>query len=402
MKVFSDTGLKRKAAIVGYCEYKAQKMSVPVAQTGLEQAADLTLCALEDAGLSLADVNGISVAGIFESAMFVPATVTEYLGITVDFADALDLGGATCASMIGRAALAIEAGLTDVVVCVVPGNFPPPSENGLDWRYLGASSYNPGSPQGEFEIPFGHLGQNVPYAFIAQRYAARHGYDERALAKLVVSQRVNACANPNAIFYGQPLTEDDVLSSRMIAPPLRMLEIVRPITGGAAVVVASAKIARRCTHRPVAVAAYAEAVAHKSPQFASDILNLPLARATARAFASIRLAPSEVDAAEIYDCYSIAVLMGLEAAGFCPPGTGFQFLRDHDLTFRGDFPLNTNGGQLGFGQAGAGGGMTHVVEGARQIMQRADAHQVDDCRTVFVSGNGGIMSEQCALILRGL
>jgi acetyl-CoA C-acetyltransferase len=402
MKVLSDSGLERKAAIVGYCEYKAKKMSEQVTQTGLEQAADLTLRALEDAGLSLADVNGISVAGIFESAMFVPSTVTEYLGITVDFADALDLGGATCASMIGRAALAIEAGMTDVVVCVVPGNFPPPSENGLDWRYLGASSYNPGSPQAEFEIPFGHLGQNVPYAFIAQRYAARYGYDERALAKLVVSQRFNACANPDAIFYGQPLNEDEVLSSRMIAPPLRMLDIVRPITGGAAVVVANAKTARRCAHRPVAVASYAETVAHKSPQFAADILKPPLARAAARAFASARLAPGEIDAAQIYDCYSIAVLMGLEAAGFCPPGTGFQFLRDNDLTFRGDFPLNTNGGQLGFGQAGAAGGMTHVVEGARQIMQRAAAHQVDNCQTVFVSGNGGIMSEQCALILQGL
>jgi acetyl-CoA C-acetyltransferase len=78
-----------------------------------------------------------------------------------------------------------------------------------------------------------------------------------------------------------------------------------------------------------------------------------------------------------------------------------KFLADQDLTFSGNFPLNTNGGQLGFGQAGNAGGMTHVVEGARQVMRRADARQVRDCDTVFVSGNGGIMSEQCALILRG-
>jgi acetyl-CoA C-acetyltransferase len=390
-----------KAAVVGFCEYKAQKMSAPVGQTGLEAAADLVLRALEDAGLVLSEVNGISVAGIFESVMFAPSTVTEYLGITVDFADALDLGGATCASMIGRAAIAVEAGLADVVVCVVPGRFPPQAENGLDWRYLGASSYNFGSPQAEFEIPLAHLGQNVPYAFIAQRYAAMYGYDERALAKLVVQQRVNANANPDAIFFGEPLTEQAVLDSRMIAPPLRMLEIVRPVTGGAAVVVASAAVAKRCRHRPVTVAGYAEAVAHKSPQFAHDMLSPPLVRAAARAFGAARLTPAAVDAAQIYDCYSIAVLLGLEAAGFCAPGKGLPFLRDHDLTYAGDFPLNTNGGQLGFGQAGAAGGMTHVVEGARQIMRRAPGRQVADCNTVFVSGNGGIMSEQCALILCG-
>ena len=389
------------AAIVGVCEYKARKSLVGVSETGLEQAADLTLRALADAGLRLADVNGVSVAGIWETAMFAPSTVTEYLGITVDFADSLDLGGATCASMVGRAAVAIQAGMADVVVCVVPGNYPPPSDEGLDWRYLGASSYKQGSPQAEFEIPFGHLGQNVPYAFIAQRYAGAYGYDARALARLVAHQRINACRNPDAIFFEHPVTEDEVLASRMIAPPLRMLEIVRPVTGGAAVVVASERLARQCRHRPAFVLGYAETVAHKSPQFATDMLAPPLRRAADRAFGRAGLSRGDIDAAQIYDCYSIAVLMALEAAGFCENGTGMRFLADRDMTFSGDFPLNTNGGQLGFGQAGAAGGMTHVVEGARQIMGVAGERQVRSCDAVFVSGNGGIMSEQCALILGG-
>jgi acetyl-CoA acetyltransferase len=389
------------AAIVGVHEYKPQRFHLPRATTGLEDAADLAFRALDDAGLGMADVDGISVSGLWETDMFVPSTLTEYLGITVDFADAIDLGGATCAAMVGRAAVAIEAGLCDVVVCVVPGLYPPPSEDGIPWNYLGASSYKPGSPQAEFEIPYAHLGQNVPYAFIARRYGAVHGYDERAMAKLAASSRFNACANPDAIFHGQPVTVEDVLDSRMIASPLHLLEIVRPVTGGAAVVVASEDVARRCRHRPAFVAGYGEAIAHKSPQFAADLLDPPLRRAAARAFAQAGIAHRQIDAAQIYDCYTIAVLMALESAGFCERGQGMRFLNEHDLTWSGDFPLNTNGGQLGFGQAGGAGGMTHVVEGARQLMGRAGARQLKRCDTVFVSGNGGIMSEQCALILRG-
>jgi acetyl-CoA acetyltransferase len=113
------------------------------------------------------------------------------------------------------------------------------------------------------------------------------------------------------------------------------------------------------------------------------------------------VAPADVDAAEVYDCYTITVLLTLEDAGFCAKGQGARFIREHDLTWRGDFPLNTHGGQLGMGQAGAAGGMTQVVEGARQVMGRADARQVDGCDLVYVSGTGGVMSEQSALILRG-
>ena len=389
------------AAIVGVHEYKPQRFHLPRTTTGLEDAADLAYRALDDAGLTMADVNGISVSGLFETDMFAPSTLTEYLGITVDFADALDLGGASCAAMAGRAAIAIEAGLCDVVVCVVPGVYPPTTDDGIPWTFLGASSYKPGSPQAEFEIPYAHLGQNVPYAFIAQRYGAQYGYDERAMAKLAASSRYNASVNPDAIFYGQSITIEDVLESRMIASPLHLLEIVRPVTGGAAVVVASEAVARRCRHRPAFVAGYGEAIAHKSPQFAADMLDPPLRRAAARAFARAGVTHDAIDAAQIYDCYTIAVLMALESAGFAERGQGMRFLNEHDTTWSGDFPLNTNGGQLGFGQAGGAGGMTHVVEGARQLMGRAEGRQVSKCDTVFVSGNGGIMSEQCALILRG-
>lgn len=394
-------GLSDRAAIVGAAEYRARRASEPVSATSLEQAADLALLALDDAGLTLADVDGISVRGVYVADQFVPATVAEYLGITIGYGEAPDLGGAIAAGMVWRAASAIERGLASVVLCLYPGNYPPPRPGSEGWRSFGASSYLPGSPQAEFEIPYGHLGQNVPYAFIAQRYAHEYGYDARALARLVVQQRISACANPDAIFHGRPLTEDEVLASPMIADPLRMLEIVRPVRGGAAVVVASAEMAARTRHRPVRLTGFGEAIASKSPLWARDMLDPPLRQAAATAFAMAGRTPADMQGAQIYDCYTIAVLMALEAAGFAAKGEGLDLLRSRDLSFAGDFPLNTNGGQLGFGQAGGAGGMTHVIEGYRQAAGRTGARQIAGCDRMFVSGNGGIMSEQVALVLEG-
>lgn len=389
------------AFLVGAAEYKARRFSEVPTMNTLEQAADLALLALADAGLTLADVDGISVRGVYVSQQLLPSTLAEYLGVKVSFGDAPDLGGATPVGMAWRAAAAIERGMAGCVLCLYPGNYPPPAPGSDSWRDFGASSYLPGSPQAEFEIPYGHLGQNAPYAMIAQRYAHVHGYDPRAMARLVVQQRINACANPDAITFGQALTEDDVLASPMIAAPLHMLEIVRPVRGGAAFIVASEDVARRSRHRPARIAGYAEAIAYKSPQFAADMLDPPLREAAASALAMAGRTAAEMDGAQIYDCYTIAVLMALESAGFCAKGEGMDFLRRRDLTYAGDFPLNTNGGQLGYGQAGGAGGVTHIIEGYRQIAGRAGARQIAKCDTMFVSGNGGIMSEQAALVLEG-
>jgi acetyl-CoA acetyltransferase len=180
-----------------------------------------------------------------------------------------------------------------------------------------------------------------------------------------------------------------------------MLEIVRPVTGGAAVVLTNAASQQRCRHRPVRIAGYGEAIAHKSPHYAQDMLRPPMEMAAARAFAMASRRPDEMRSVQLYDCYTISVLLQLEAAGFADFGKGQPFVRERCLSFDGDFPVNTNGGQLGYGQAAFAGGMTHVVEAALQIMGRAGIRQIRDCSTSFVGGNGGIMSEQTALVLEG-
>ncbi len=402
--------ISHKAALVGLSEYKPVKISALgsselASLTGLETCADLASKALVDAGLSMSDVDGVSlgaVYGITETSTAVPITVSEYLGIRAQFGDLVDLHGASSVGMVARAASAIEQGLANVVICFAPGNtWRPDIPETEATRRFGGASYRAGAPQAEFEIPYGHVQQNAQYAMIAQRYAHVHGYDPRMIAKLVVHQRANACATPDAIFYGQPLTEEDVLTSPMVATPIRKLEIVMPVFGGAAIIVASEDIARRCSHRPVWVTGYGESLFYRSPQYAPDMLRPAMTRAAPLAFARAGLTTEDVDVAQIYDCYPITTIMTLEAAGFFERGEAMAFLRDHDFRWHGDFPLNTNGGQLGYGQGGMAGAMCQITEAMKQVSGRAAGRQVKSCDVAFVTGNGSIMSEQNALILQG-
>ena len=395
-------GLRGDAAIVGIAEWKPERRSTREPMFSFEQYAELAKEALDDAGIGVNEVNGLCTTGVRESSMFAPATLSEYMGMPVNFAEHVDLGGASSAGMIWRAAAAIELGLCDVVVCATPsGPTPQPPGDPVSPGYLGASSGAFGSPQAEFDIPYGNLAQNCGYAQIAHRYGAEFGYDERALAKIAVDQRTNACAYPPAFFHGQPITIDDVLNSPMIADPLRLLEIVMPCSGGAAVVLASRERAMRTNHRPAFLTGFGEHLAFKTPSYAKDLVRTPMKPAADKAFEMADVARSDIDAAQLYDCYTITVLLALEDMGFCEKGEGARFINDHDLTHKGYFPLNTNGGLLSFGQPGMSGGMSHVTEGARQIMGRGDANQLETCDTVLVLNNGGIMSEQVALILRG-
>ncbi|OFB41221.1 transporter [Mycolicibacterium sp. (ex Dasyatis americana)] len=403
----SRRGLHGDAAIVGYVELPPERLTkASPAPFTLEQWALLAAAALEDAGLSAEQVDGIVTSHLGESEIFVPSTVAEYLGVRANFAELLDLGGASAAGMVWRAAAAIELGLCDVVLCALPARYITPSSELkpkalTDAVFFGSSSNQFGSPQAEFDIPYGNLGQNGPYGQVAQRYAHEYGYDERAMAKIVVDQRFNANHTDGAIWKDTPLSVEDVLASPVIADPLHMLEIVMPCVGGAAVVVASADIAARARNRPVWIKGFGEHVPFKTPTYAEDLLDTPIRKAADTAFGMAGLTRGDMDMVSIYDCYTITVLLSLEDAGFCEKGKGMSFVSDHDLTFRGDFPLNTAGGQLGFGQAGLAGGMHHVCDATRQIMARAGAAQVPDCNRAFVSGNGGILSEQTTLILEG-
>ena len=264
-------GLRGEAAIVGYVELPPERMNKAApAPVHARTVGRAFRCRLGDAGLPAESVNGIVTSHLGESEIFVPSTVAEYLGVDANFAEMVDLGGASAAGMVWRAAAAIELGLCDAVLCTVPARYiTPMSEKKpkplVDAVFFGSSSNQYGSPQAEFEIPYGNLGQNGPYGQVAQRYGAVYGYDERAMAKIVVDQRFNANHTEGAIWKDKPLTVEDVLASPVIADPLHMLEIVMPCVGGAAVVVANADVAKRSRNRPVWIKGFGEHVPFKTP-----------------------------------------------------------------------------------------------------------------------------------------
>jgi acetyl-CoA acetyltransferase len=127
----------------------------------------------------------------------------------------------------------------------------------------------------------------------------------------------------------------------------------------------------------------------------------PIRQAARRAFEMAGRSAADVDMVQLYDCYTITVLLTIEDSGFCGKGEGLDFVKTHDLSYAGDFPCNTHGGQLGFGQPGFAGGMSHIVEAVAQIQGRAGGRQLAKHDIAYVSGTGGVMSEQTALVLEG-
>ncbi|WP_131105704.1 thiolase family protein [Ornithinimicrobium sufpigmenti] len=378
-----------KAAIVGIGELAPQRYSS--GETTLSMLAAASIEAVGDAGLGPQDVDGLLVGPqVGETPQHVPATVAEYLGLRPTMANVVDLGGATGAGMAWRAAAAIQAGMCDTVLCVL-GNI---NERGRTPRSPNRN------PIREFDVPFGASGANTSYAFLARRHIAEYGTTPEQLALPVVAQRANAQLNPKAVFHGTPLSVDDVLSSPMVIDPLRLLEIVMPCAGAAAFVVTSEERARGLAHPVVTIAGAGEKITHRAMSQAPSLTSGPLKDAIARAYRQSGVGPGDLDLLQLYDCYSIVIAITLEDAGICPPGESGRWMADHDLTWQGDLPLNTHGGQLSFGQADLAGGISHITEAVLQLRGQAGDRQVRDVENALVTGNGATLSEATALVLR--
>ena len=380
--------LKGTAAVVGIGELKPTKDAPPEA-TALGLMSNAAAEAIADAGLETKDIDGFLCGMAFADAgMLYPASVAEVMGINPRMLNQVDIGGASPAGMVWRAAAAIGAGMCNAVLCVVG-----------DLNKFGDQKPPVISVQREFEAPYGNIGANCGYAMIANRHMYEYGTTPQQMAKVAVDQRKSAVKNPLATFNDRELTIDDVLNSRMIVDPLHLYEIVSPCSGGSAVVVASPEVARRAKHPPAWLLGAGEYSNHASITYAPSLTDSPVKPAAETAFKMAGVAHKDIDLVCPYDCYTITVIVTLEDAGFCKKGQGGKFVWDHDLSYAGDFPCNTHGGQLSFGQPGLGGGMSHVTEAVRQLMGRGGERQVKDARLAYVNGNGGIMSEQASLIL---
>ncbi len=210
--------LKGKAAIVGLAELKPWK-DAPPDITPLKLMSRLTVEAIADSGLEKKDIDGFLVGMPFaDPGMLYPASACEVLGINPRMLNQVDIGGASPAGMVWRAAAAINAGLCNAVLCIV-----------ADLNKLGDQRVPVVSVQREFEAPYGNIGANCGYAMVAHRHMYEYGTKPEQMAKIAVDQRANALKNPLATFNDKPLTIEDVLSSRMIVDPLHIYEIVAAV-----------------------------------------------------------------------------------------------------------------------------------------------------------------------------
>lgn len=331
--------------------------------------------ALKDAGLEWGSVDGLAVS----SFMLPPdnvAIVAEHLGIQPRFMFQGVYGGASGVIGMAHAARAIRDGACDVVVVAAADAFDVTSHNAtLD--HFNTSVRDFMSPQG-----FG--GANGMFALHTRLYMERHGALREDFGRFCIALRANALRNPNALFK-EALTMDAYLNARQIADPLRLYDCVMPCVGGDAVVLASEKIAAGLKGPSLRILASEEI--HNYP--AHDVYGLPggWEGFADRLYERAGCGPGDLHFAQVYDDYPVMSFVQLEGLGIAPKGKTARFLRETDITVDGKFPVNTGGGQLSAGQAGASGGMIGLVEGVTQLLGKAEGRQVK-CKRGVVSGYG--------------
>ena len=382
--------MRGTAAIVGIGELKPERTRPN--RDALSLLAEAAYLAIQDAGVTKGDIDGMVLDPEMGGGSGFNARMAEYMGIYPTWATGCDAAGAAAVAMALQAASYVNAGLATFVLCGMGAAV----DTGGRRRPAGAET--PGS---EFQAPFGPtVGMNGWYAMIAKRYEALYGTTVEKRAKICVDLRYNANHNPMAIFHDTPLTVEDVVNSRIIADPLHLFECVMPCAGGCAFVVTSAEIARSLKHKPAYILGGGLSILRSSLTHVGEITVSPVGRAADKAFALAGYGPTDVQVMEIYDSFTITVMCELEESGFCAKGEAGDWIQEHDLTFKGDKPLNTHGGQLSYGQASTAGGCAQVTEAVRQIRRDGGDHQVPGpTDLIYVTGSGGAFSQQSALLL---
>ncbi len=365
--------LKGKAALVGVGWTPARRSWPDKSQRGMQ--ADVSAMAIKDAGLRREDINGfITEAPGGEDANNWPAIMADYLGIKPTMASGVNNMGATGATSIVLASSWIVAGLADTILLTFGGN-------------QGTQPRVAPQPDPFIDVYGPVVAANGWYAQVARRHSFEYGTTEEQRWKVAADQRFNAQAHPGSAFSGQPITAEDVGNSRYVADPLRLLECVMPCAGGGSMIVTTPEKARAMQHKPVYLLGAGHNTDHNALTWADRITRTPAVVSAPRAFQMAGLAPKDMDFAQIYDCYTITVMVTLEDAGFIPKGESGAWYAEHDTTYKGDFPVNTHGGQLSYGQqAGNTGGFTQPMEAVLQLMGRTGERQVPDARIGFVNG----------------
>jgi acetyl-CoA C-acetyltransferase len=374
-----------EVAIVGV--YESPRRKAPGVHPYAIQA-ECILGALADAGLELGDVDGFATAAAFPSEGGLQMSlceVAEYMGIHPRWFDSTDIGGAAFITHAGHAALAIAAGMADVVVV----SYAAAGYSGIPEIPFADYGTNNAGP-GQFEVPYGPSTVST-YALAATRHMHEFGTTPEQLAQIAVQCRANAANNPDARFR-DPIEVADVLASPMIATPLHRLDCCIVSDSGGAFVMVSKRKAEQLSQKGVYVLGWGEALGQISMNQMWPFTETAAVHSGARAFESAGLQPADIDVVQVYDSFTITVLLTLESLGFCGRGEGGAFIESGSLAF------NTDGGGLSSNHPGRRGVFT-VIEGVRQLRGTSPGVQLQDPKTCLVSGTGGSLSATATMIL---
>jgi len=373
----------RRAVIAGVGHTDFGKLE---GRTAWHLEAEAAAAAVADAGLRPADIDGLLTdpgpsQGILDGITPHFLRLGAQLGLDPDYTGSEILGGAGSVAIVERAALAVEAGLCDVCLCV----------------YGDSPLSSPGSFQvgrGD-EAAFGFFGAVGLHALAAQRHMHCHGTRPEQLGEVAVAARAHAARTPHAQ-KRRPISLDDYLASELLVEPLRKLDCCLVSDGAAAVLVTTEE--RAADLRAPAIRILAHAQAHSLSTYASPdhFDTLPAARCGPKALGRAGLTPADIDVALLYDCFTIVVLLQLEAYGFCKKGESGPFVEGGRIAPGGSLPVNPSGGLLA---EAYGSGMLHVIEAVRQLRGEAGERQVRDAETALVSGHGLGMNTHATLIL---
>ena len=344
--------------------------------------------ALSEAGLTLHDVDGLFVNYMGEEGS---VQVGEYLGIRPRYADSTDVGGGSFEAFVHHAMLAVAAKRCDVALIGYA------SRQRTRRSRKRSSWWGALTPSAQFEDPY-----NLPvpigsYALVAARHMYQYGTTPSQLAEIAVAARSWAQLNPKA-WVRDPLTIDDVLSSRMICDPLHKLDCCLITDGGGAVVVTNRDRARDAAKKAIRVLGAGESHTHWHIAQMPDLTVSPGAVSGREALGMAGIAPADVDILEPYDAFTITVLMELEDLGFCKKGEGGAFVEAGRLAPGGDLPSMTSGGGLSYNHPGALGVLL-LVEAVRQLRGEAGVRQVPNAKVGLVHGIGGLFSTSATVVL---
>jgi len=370
---------RRGAAIVGYAETALVRRS---GRTALSLAGEAVDALLQRTGVERSRIDGFATTLAMSEGgnPFWSNLLAEGLGLSVSWCQSTDIGGASSGGNIIRAAMAIEAGLCEMVLCL--------AADAVSTQDRSVQSGH----RTEYGDPAGYAGPLSAFALLSSVYDQRHGLPHDALAKLAVTQRNGALLNDNACAeLRRPLTVQDYLDSRVISDPLRLLDCVMRCDGASAVLVTSTRLAREMGfEKLVHPVSYAERVNFDPREDCADLLQSGFSEVGPRAFQAAGMRPADVQMLHWYDDFLIALILQLEQTGFCAPGEGGAFVMAHDMGIHGELPLNTGGGQISAGQPGLAGGGVNLVECIRQMFGEAGPRQVRRHANAMLSGIGVI------------